>query len=100
MDLHVTHRHCTVTDEENLAASTAAQNFKKYHDGIIRVDVIFDGHVQNECEYSVRVPGHTLVAKESADTFLQAIHIAADKVERQLAKLKGKQQPSRDTVRG
>jgi ribosomal subunit interface protein len=100
MEYHVTHRHCAISSEEHQAAEAAAKHFTKFHDGIMRVDVIFDGHLQNMCEFNVRVQGQNVVSKESADTFLKAIHDAAAKIERQLVKLKERNQPSRETIRG
>ncbi|MBU3741059.1 MAG: ribosome-associated translation inhibitor RaiA [Candidatus Kapabacteria bacterium] len=104
MDYHVTHRHCELSSEEHEAAKKAAEHFQKFHGNILRVDAIFDGHLNAtsmfSCEYTVHIQGHTIVAKDTADTFLKAIHEAAAKIERQLVKLKGRSEPARTTIRG
>ena len=103
MDYHVTQRHCSLSTQELEAAKSAAEHFLKFNHGILRVDAIFDGHLNATstftCEYTVHVQGHTVVAKDTADTFLKAIHESAAKIERQLVKLKGRAEPTRDTIR-
>lgn len=103
MDYHVTHRHCTLSDEEHRAARHAADHFRKFNANILRVDAIFDGHLnatsEFTCEYTVHIQGHTVVAKDTADTFLKAIHEAAAKIERQLVKLKERSEPARNNNR-
>lgn len=103
MDYHVTQRHCALSAEELAAARSAADHFSKYNHGILRVDTIVDGHLNATstvtCEYTVHVQGHTVVAKDTAETFLKAIHQAAAKIERQLVKLKERAEPTRETIR-
>ncbi|MCU0331698.1 MAG: HPF/RaiA family ribosome-associated protein [Candidatus Kapabacteria bacterium] len=99
MDVHVTARHCKLSSEEHDAAVLAAQQFSRYHDGIIRVDGIFENGVDKTCEYTVRLQGHTIVARENSESFGKSIHEAAHKIVRQLRKLKTKLHHTRETVR-
>ncbi len=100
MDIHVTTRHCTLTEEENDAAIAAAKQFEKFVDGIIRVDVICDENATKHVEYTVKVPGQKLVAKESGQHFSKIIHDAALKMQRQLSRLHEQKIPVRSPERG
>lgn len=92
MDIHITTRHCTLTDIEHQAAVDAAKHFEKFHNSIIRVDAIVDeGPLKKSCEYTVKINGQLIVAKESAPDFSKAIHDAAQKIQRQLTKIHDKQ---------
>jgi ribosomal subunit interface protein len=91
MDVHVTARHTKLTDEENQDALNAAQHLEHYYSNILRVDVICDNSDKKSAEFTVRVPGHTIVAKESSTEFKKSIHDAAEKVKRLLSKLKTRQ---------
>lgn len=99
MDIHVTARHCKLTDDEHKAAVDAALHFEKFHDNIIRIDAILDEDTHKSCEYTVRVHGHTIVARETTGEFTKAIHDAAEKVVRQLRKLKTRMEAPRETIR-
>lgn len=99
MELHLTARHCKLNSDEHAAATEAAKNFAKFYDGIVRVDAVFDEATHKSCEYTVRVQGHTIVARESAENFFTAIHEASHKVVRQLRKLKTKMSFTHETVR-
>lgn len=92
MDIHITTRHCTLTDIEHQAAVDAATHFEKFHNSIIRVDAIVDeGPLTKTCEFTVKINGQLIVAKESAPDFGKAIHDAAQKIQRQLTKIHDKQ---------
>jgi len=100
MDIHVSTRHCTLTEEENDAAIAAAKQFEKFIDGIIRVDVICDENATKQVEFTVKVPGQILVAKESGQNFSKLIHDAALKMHRQLSRLHEQKLPVRSPERG
>lgn len=100
MDIHVTTRHCHLTEEENDAAIAAAKHFEKFIHGILRVDVICDENATKHVEYTVKVPGHILVAKESGEHFSKIIHDAALKMHRQLSRLHELKIPVRSSERG
>ena len=92
VDIHITTRHCTLSDIEHQAAIGAAMHFEKYNSSIIRVDAIVEeGPLTKSCEYTVKIQGHLIVAKESAPDFAKAIHYASHKIQRQLTKIHDKQ---------
>jgi ribosomal subunit interface protein len=86
MDIHVTTRHCTLADEDHTLAIESAKQFEHYFDPILRVDVICDENAVKHAEFTVKIPGHVLVAKEQGNSFSKAIHDAAEKMKRQLSK--------------
>ena len=99
MDIHITTRHTQLNDEEHDAAVQAAEHLSKFHPKILRVDVIASEESGiKEAEFTVRVQGHTLVAKEKNAEHMKAIHDARDKVERQLRRLNERQQDARTTA--
>ncbi len=92
MDVHITTRHCQLSDEEHTAAVKAAEYLDRFHPSIIRVDVIAGEDAGNKfAEFTVKVQGHTVVAKEQAAEHVKAIHDAREKVARQLKKLSDRQ---------
>ncbi|RPI69745.1 MAG: ribosome-associated translation inhibitor RaiA [Ignavibacteriae bacterium] len=92
MDVHITTRHCQLTDEEHQAAIKGAEYLDRFHHHILHVDVIAseDAGIKN-AEFTVKVQGHVVVAKESGDDYVKAIHDAREKVARQLKKLSDRQ---------
>lgn len=91
MDIHITTRHCTLTEQEHEAAVEAAKHFEKYHGSILRVDAIVDADAQTKtCEFTVKIQGQLVVAKQSAADFTKAIHDSAHKIQRQLTKIHDK----------
>jgi ribosomal subunit interface protein len=99
MDVHITTRHCKLNEDEHDAAVKAAEHLMKYHENILRVDIVAseDAGVK-EAEFAVRVQGHTIVAKERAEDHGKAIHDARSKVERQLKRLNDRRHDVRPTV--
>jgi ribosomal subunit interface protein len=91
VDIHITTRKCSLSDLEHQAAIDAAKGFEKFNTSIIRVDAIVEeGPLSKTCEYTVKIQGQLIVAKESAPEFGKAIHDAAQKIERQLSKIHDK----------
>lgn len=91
MDIHISNRHCTITDAEYDNAVTTVRRFEKFNLNIIRTDVLFEEvPLKKFCEITVRIHDHLLVAKETADDFTKAVHDAGLKMERQLAKVHDK----------
>lgn len=91
MDIHVTSRHCTITEAENTTIVETAKSFERYGNTIIRVDAIVDkGPLEKSCEYTVKVQGQLLVARESAPEVTKAAHDAGEKMHRQLSRLHDK----------
>jgi len=88
VDIHVTTRHCTLTDLEHQSAVHMAEHFGKYNSEIVRVDAIIeDSSHTMSCEFTVKIPGHLIVSKESASDFGKAIHDAGQKISHQLMKI-------------
>lgn len=96
MDVHITTRHCQLSDEEHAAAVKAAEYIDRFYPNILRLDLIA-GHDagQKFAEITVKVQGHVIVAKESAAEHIKAIHDAREKVARQLKKLSERQSDTR-----
>ncbi len=91
MDIHITTRKGSLTDQEHELAIESAKNFQKFHSSIVRVDAIIDEEpINKSCEYTVRIHGQLIVAKERGPDFSKAIHDAAQKVQRQLSKIHDK----------
>lgn len=99
MDVHITTRHCQLSETEHEAAVKAAQHLERYYGNIIRVDItaVEDCGVKS-AEFAVRVQGHTIVAKENGNDLFKAIHDAREKLERQLKRLNDRLHNVRSTV--
>ena len=87
MDIHISTRHCTITDAEYEQAVNAARRFEKFHQGIVRADILFEEiPLKKSCEITVRIHDHLLQAPD----FTKAVHDAGLKMERQLSKIHDK----------
>ncbi|MBK9184412.1 MAG: hypothetical protein IPM83_15200 [Ignavibacteria bacterium] len=92
MDIHITTRHCTLTDTEHQAAVDAATHFEKFHNSIIRVDAIVDeGPSPKPANSPSRSMVNSSLPKNPPQTSGKAIHDAAQKIQRQLTKIHDKQ---------
>lgn len=99
MDIHITNRHGKLREDDHTAAVNAATHFQHYFEGIIRVDAILDDDgVEKQCEFTVKVPDHTVVAHEKGQDLSRVIHDAADKVVRQLTKLNDRRHDTRSSI--
>lgn len=91
MDIHVTARHCTITEAENTTVIEMAKSFERFGNNIIRVDAIIDeGPLQKSCEFTVKIQGQLLVGRESAADLVKAVHDAGEKIQRQLGRVHDK----------
>jgi len=91
MDIHISTRHYELTEQEYELASEAAKGFEKFSSKITRVDVIVSAEpLGASCEFTVKLNGNVLVAKVEHEETTKAIHDAALKVHRQLAKIHDK----------
>jgi|SanBayMetagenome_1026888.scaffolds.fasta_scaffold13723_3 ribosomal subunit interface protein len=91
MDIHITSRHYELKEEEYAIATEAAMGFEKFSKRITRVDVIMCTEPLGvSCEFTVKLNGTILVAKVDDPEPTKAIHDAALKVHRQLAKIHDK----------
>ena len=90
MKTKVTFRHVNTQPELQEAALEAAERFEKFYNGITSTDIIFKNEVDKTVEFTVRVQGNTLIAKETSDEFHKSLYVASDKMIRQLQKRKEK----------
>ncbi|MBI5326613.1 MAG: ribosome-associated translation inhibitor RaiA [Ignavibacteriae bacterium] len=90
MKTKVTFRHVKTQHELQEAALEAAERFEKFYNGITSTDIIFKNEADKTVEFTVRVHGNTLIAKESSDEFHKSLYEASDKMIRQLQKRKEK----------
>ncbi len=91
MDIHISTRHHELTDLEYTLTSEAAIGFEKFTKRITRVDVIISTEPLGvSCEFTVKLNGTVVVAKVEHEDATKAIHDAALKVHRQLAKIHDK----------
>ncbi len=99
MDVHITTRHTKLSDDEHDAAVKAAEHLERFHSHIIRLDIIASEEGdQKVAEFTARVQGQTIVAKEQASELIKAIHETRDKIERQLKRLNDRQHDVRATL--
>jgi len=99
MDVHITTRHTSLSDTEHDAAVKAAEHLERFHGHLIRLDIIASEEAdQKEAEFTLRVQGHTIVAKERATDMTSAIVSARNKIERQLKRLNDRQHDVRATL--
>ena len=99
MDVHITTRHTKLSDDEHDAAVKAAEHLERFHNHIIRLDITASEEGdQKLAEFTARVQGQTIVAKEKASEHTKAIHDARDKIERQLKRLNERQHDVRATL--
>jgi len=91
MNVSVTARHFSAPQKLHDFATEIAQNFSKFHDGIMSVDIVLDdNHQEKIAEYIVKVKGERLVVKEISEVFEKSLSDGGDKMVRQLRKLKTK----------
>lgn len=92
MEIKFTARHFKASPELQQEASDNARNFEKFYDGIISVEIILAEESAREnlktAEFILYVQDHTVVAKETTEDYYKSINAAAEKVVRQLRKLK------------
>ena len=88
---HVNGHHPNLHD----AAILEAEQFRKYHDGIISPHVEFINETQKTVLITIQVQGATLAAKDESDDFKKSLSAASDKIIRQIQKLKTKAQAAR-----
>lgn len=102
MEIKVTGRHVTVTDEVRDYVADKASRLPRYYDRIHAIEVVLDHESQQfTAEMIVRVDRkHTLVASETGpDTFV-LIDLISEKIERQLTKHKEKNRSHKRDGRG
>lgn len=93
MKTSITFRHMKTNPELHETAVREADGFDKFLDNIISTDVVFTNENDKIVEFTVRVKGDTLIARDRTEDFSKSLHSAADKMVRQLRKLKTKRLP-------
>ena len=94
MEVHFTARKFRARREVRDDAIGAVKKLGKYYDGILRADIILSYERSSQSvkvvELNLDVYGELLAAKEKSEDFHKSIDLAANKIERQLAKYKTK----------
>lgn len=94
MEIKITARHFDAKPGLREAAMEAAKKLERFHSNIISTEIILSYEKPQDsvkiAEFIVHVNDHTLVVKEHSNDFHKSIHDAADKIVRQLGKLKTK----------
>ncbi len=91
MQTNVTFRHFNGQHPKlHQAAIETAKSFEKYHDGILSANVDFINEQDKIVQFTLNLPGDTIVAKEQSDDFQKSLNLASDKVKRQIRKWKTK----------
>jgi putative sigma-54 modulation protein len=90
MKTQVTFRHMKAENDLNTAAQDAARKFEKFHDGVLSANVEFIDDTHKIVEFTVRLQGKTLVAKEHTDDFMKSLNASSDSIIRQIKKHKTK----------
>lgn len=95
MQTNITFRHLKSQHPElTEIAKETAENFNKFHDGIISADIEFmkDSTKDNnkKVQITVHIKGDTLVAHAESDEFGHSLNDCSDKIIRQLKKHKTK----------
>jgi putative sigma-54 modulation protein len=94
MQTNVTFRHLKSNPQLQDAAVVAAEKFERFFDGISSTDIVFKNESDKIVEFTVRVNGNTLNAKEKSEDFGKSLNLASDKMVRQLRKWKTKINPT------
>lgn len=96
MEITTKARNAEITSDLELYASRKIEKLSKYNNRLQNATVIFEDEASKDntrsrrVEVVVNVPGQRLVSEDEAESFYIAIDGAADKMKRQLRKLKTK----------
>jgi len=91
MQTQVTFRHFKGHHPElHSTAEELAENFKKYHDGIISTNVEFINDNEKIVNFVVHLQGVTLSSSNTSDDFHKSLNVASEKMISQIKKLKSK----------
>jgi len=92
MKTTVTSRHFKASDKLNGYAVKEAERLDRYFDAIIDCECVlsYDARQNKSVEYTLRVPGETLVSSETTDDFYKSIDQAVLKLEKQVQRYKDK----------
>jgi putative sigma-54 modulation protein len=92
MDVKISGRHMTVSDEIKTYCQEKAGRLERFYDRIHMVEMVLDGaDGQHSAEIIVHVDGtHPFVASEHHEDMHAAIDVLMDKIERQIRRHKEK----------
>ncbi len=91
MRINISARHFKASDNLKEFARDEVMRLKKYYDGIIDCEIVFDKQREvRSCEIATKVYGTVLNASVSSDDHFKSTVGAVDKLERQLRKYKAK----------
>ena len=91
MRINVSARHFRASANLKDFARDEVMRLKKYYDGIIDCELVFDKQREiRSCEIAIKVYGTILNASVSSDDHFKSVVGAVDKLERQLRKYKAK----------
>jgi len=94
MNVTITSRKFKARENLKSYITDEALSLEKFFDNIQDVEVILSFQESKEmlkiAEIVVKVPGHVLSATEESEEFEKSVHLAVEKLERQLKKLKTK----------
>lgn len=94
MKVLFTARHFNASQRLQAYAEESVSKLGKYFEGIQEVNVVatpIESHDSpQQIEISIKIPGHTLIAKEATDSYENSISKAVDNLKRQLIKQKEK----------
>jgi ribosomal subunit interface protein len=89
MQIHTTARHCELDPEVHLTARTRIEKLGRYARDLHEAHLIVTADRNRyNAEITIRLKGRELVSREEADQAGLAVDRAADRLEKQLRKLK------------
>jgi putative sigma-54 modulation protein len=91
MQISTTVRHCEIDPEDRLFALQRIEKLERFARDILEAHLIVTGEgYRHNAEITLRLKGHEFVSKEQSNEVRAAIDLAADRLEKQLRRLKEK----------
>src|SRR5687767_5566815 len=90
MQIHTTTRHCELNPEVLRFAQERLEKFGKFARDLQEAHLIVtgEGAYRTSAEITIQLKGREFVGRESSDEAKVAIDLAADRIEKQLRRLK------------
>lgn len=100
MNLVITARHFKLKDDLRDYIEEKCSKLKRYHDGILDVEVILGWEkLSRYTEIIIKAGGKPIILKEYEDELRKSFDLALDKAERQLKRVKEKTRTTEKDVR-
>ncbi|MBI4064150.1 MAG: ribosome-associated translation inhibitor RaiA [Elusimicrobia bacterium] len=100
MQIQITARHVSLTEAIANYLTKKINRLERYYDHLVWANAVLSVEKHRHfAEVIIHSPLHTLKAKTEADDLYAAIDLVADKVERQLKKIKEKQRDRHNRAR-